>query len=179
MSAVTEEKNKKGAEVLQGIANITGKPGLYRILKPGRAGVIIESLDDDRKKSIASATAKVSVLKDVSVYVENQENESVPLSDVFLKIRELHGEAIELDVKKASDKDLVEFLAAVLPDYNRSRVYISDIRKIISWYTILSRFVPELFEEAEPLPSEDAAPVETAAVGTPEKATKGKKAKSE
>jgi len=151
MDARTDERKEKksGAEALQDIANITGRPGLYRILKPGRSGVIIESLDEKKEKSIASASAKVSVLKDVSVYVTAPDTESVALSDVFLKIRETHGEEVALDVKTASEKDYVEFLSGVLPEYDRSRVYNSDIRKIVIWYGILSRYVPELFAAEE------------------------------
>ena len=165
MSAIEEKTETRiGADVLQDIANITGKPGLFRILKPGRAGVIIESLDAKREKSIASATAKVSVLKDVSVYVEDEEIESIPLSDIFLEIRAKHGETLAIDSKKASDKDLVEFLNGVLPNYDREKVYISDIRKIVSWYSILSANVPALFVQPA---AEEAA--------TEEEATKGKK----
>jgi dTDP-4-dehydrorhamnose reductase len=83
-------------------------------------------------------------LKDVSIFTDG-ETESVPLEDVFLKIRELHGEQIELQIKAASDKDLVEFLAKILPDFDRAKVYVSDIKKIITWYNLLSKFAPELF----------------------------------
>ena len=146
MSETKENVQEKEKDFLQDIANISGKPGLFRILKPGRSGVIIETLDDKRERSMASASAKVSILKDVSVYVEDDNQESVPLGDVFLKIREVLGEQLPFDPKKVSDVDLRDSFENVLPSFHRSKVYTSDIKKIFTWYAVLSEQLPEFFE---------------------------------
>ncbi|PWJ59858.1 hypothetical protein CLV98_10132 [Dyadobacter jejuensis] len=156
---MSEQTENSGMELLKDIANVSGKSGLYRILKPSRAGVIVESLSDKPEKTLIGPTARVSVLKDVSIFTEGAE-ESVPLADVFLKINEAHGESVNLAVKTASDKELLEFLDAILPEFDRSKVYISDIKKIITWYNLLYKFVPELFTapkgETEDVPTEKA-----------------------
>lgn len=156
---MSEQTEIRGMEILKDIANVSGKGGLYRILKPSRAGVIVESLTDQPEKTLIGPTARVSVLKDVSIFTDGAE-ESVPLADVFLKIKESHGEQIELSVKSASDKELLEFLNAILPEFDRTKVYVSDIKKIITWFNLLSKFVPELFEvtaeEAQDAPAEKA-----------------------
>ncbi|TLV00087.1 DUF5606 family protein [Dyadobacter luticola] len=165
---MSEKAESTGMDLLKEIANVSGKGGLFRILKPSRAGVIVESLDEKHEKTLIGPTARVSVLKDVSIFTDG-ETESVPLEDVFLKIRELHGEQIELNVKTSSDKELIEFLAKILPDFDRSRVYVSDIKKIITWYNLLSKYIPELFvakveepEAAAEAPAEEAAQEEPA-----------------
>lgn len=135
-------------DLLKEVANVSGKAGLFRILKPSRAGVIVESLDEKREKTLIGPTARVSVLKDVSIFTDGAE-ESVALSDVFLKIRELHGEEVVLSVKTSSDKELIEFLAKVLPDFDRTKVYVSDIKKVITWYNLLSKYIPEAFAVTE------------------------------
>ncbi|WP_246440199.1 DUF5606 domain-containing protein [Rhabdobacter roseus] len=151
-------------ELLKEIANISGKSGLYRIMKPSRSGVIVESLNEKKEKTMIGPTARVSVLKDVSVFTEG-EQDSVPLADIFLRIREQHGELVELDTKTASDKDLTEFLDGILPDFDRSRVYVSDIKKIIIWYNLLSQYAPAAFAEAAPeepaAEAKDEVPTET------------------
>ncbi|WP_254412874.1 DUF5606 family protein [Dyadobacter diqingensis] len=144
---MSEKVESTGMELLKEIANVSGKSGLFRILKPSRAGVIVESLDEKHEKSLIGPTARVSVLKDVSIFTDGEE-ESAPLADVFLKIREVHGEQIAVQIKSASDKDLIEFLNEILPDFDRSRVYVSDIKKVITWYNLLSKYVPELFVAA-------------------------------
>ncbi len=140
------KENIKETGFLQDVANISGKPGLFRILKPGRSGVIIESLDARRERSMAAASAKVSILKDVSVYIDDEESESIPLADLFLKIREVLGSELPFDVKKASDAEVRDQFELVLPNYHRSRVYTSDMKKVFAWYTILSEQLPEFFE---------------------------------
>ena len=140
-------------DALKEIAHISGKSGLYRILKPGRAGVIVESLDEKKQREMVNMNARVSVLNDISIYTE-EHNKSTPLTDIFLKIRELHGEKIDLDLKNSSNADLFGFLAEVMPDFDKERVYASDVKKIVQWYNILSTLMPEIFEvkaeEVEP-----------------------------
>ncbi len=85
-------------ELLKEIANISGQSGLYRILKPTRTGVIVESLDGKKTRSVVGANARVSVLKDISVYIEDHQDAAMPLGNIFLKIREVHGEKVELNV---------------------------------------------------------------------------------
>lgn len=160
---MSEKAESTGMELLKEIANVSGKSGLFRILKPSRAGVIVESLDEKREKTLIGPTARVSVLKDVSIFTDGEE-ESIALADVFLKIREVHGEEIALPVKTSSDKELIEFLNEILPEFDRSKVYVSDIKKIITWYNLLSRHTPELFavqqpEEAAEEPTAEAAEV--------------------
>ena len=142
---MSEKVESNGMDLLKEIANVSGKSGLFRILKPSRAGVIVESLDDKHEKTLIGPTARVSVLKDVSIFTDGEE-ESVALADVFLKIKEVHGEEIAVNTKTASDKELIEFLNKILPDFDRSKVYVSDIKKIITWYNLLSKHLPELFE---------------------------------
>lgn len=135
-------------ELLQEVANISGKPGLYRIVKPGRAGVIVESLDQLHKREMINANAKVSVLKEISVYTEDI-NKATPLGEIFLSIRKGFGIKVELDPKIASNKDIFDFFAKIMPNFDRDRVYPTDIKKIINWYNILSENLPELFESKE------------------------------
>jgi hypothetical protein len=145
---MSEKVDSKGMDLLKEIANVSGKSGLYRILKPSRAGVIVESLDDKHEKTLIGPTARVSVLKDVSIFTDGEE-ESVALADVFVRIREAHGEQVTLQTKTASDKEFIEFLNKILPDFDRSKVYVSDIKKIITWYNLLAKHLPELFEAEE------------------------------
>ena len=175
---MSEKVESTGMDLLKEIANVSGKGGLFRILKPSRAGVIVESLDEKREKTLIGPTARVSVLKDVSIFTDGEE-ESAPLADVFLKIREIHGEEIALQPKNASDKELIEFLNKVLPDFDRSKVYVSDIKKIITWYNLLSKYTPELFEvtatEEETVEEAGEAVAESVTDEAPEKEKKAKK----
>ncbi|GAB3808007.1 hypothetical protein GCM10028819_46020 [Spirosoma humi] len=147
-------------EALKQIANVAGYSGLYRILKPGRAGVIVESLDEKKAKTMMGPTARVSVLSDISIYVDDNEEQSMPLSAVLTEINSKYGETLLVD-PKGSNEELAEFMASVVPAYDRDRVRPTDIKKLIIWYGILRQFAPDVFATAEE-PAE-AAPEATAA----------------
>ncbi len=153
-------------EALKTIANISGYPGLYRIVKPGRSGVIVETIDAKKAKTMMGPQARVSVLNDISMYVDRpdspQDEQSVPLGDILMLVADTFGDELPV-TPKADGSELADFMAQVLPDYDRERVRDTDIRKLISWYTILRQFAPEAFEKSEEAPVAEATESEPAA----------------
>jgi hypothetical protein len=95
-----------------------------------------------------NANAKVSVLKEISVYTEDI-NKATPLGEIFLSIRKDFGNKVELDTKNATNKEIFDFFGKVMPDFDKERVYPTDVKKIINWYNILSENLPELFDSKE------------------------------
>ena len=122
---------------LKEIAAISGMPGLYRLVKPTRAGVIIESLDARAARSVASARNKVSLLQEISIYTQDYD-QTVPLTEVFDRIHQKYGTDLAVD-SKSDDRDLTAFMGEIIPDYDRDRVYMSDIKKLVQWYQAVSR----------------------------------------
>lgn len=163
-------------EALKTIANVAGYPGLYRILKPGRSGVIVEAIDAKKNKTMMGPQARVSVLNDISMYVDRPDaasaDQSVPLGDVFMAVASTFGDDLPI-TSKADGAELADFMSQVLPDYDRERVRDTDIRKLISWYGILREFAPETFEQPEataeetPAETSEAAATEAPAEATP------------
>lgn len=131
---------------LNEIASISGKGGLFHIVKPTRSGVIVESLDEQKKKLVIGANHRVSVLKEVSIYTTDAEG-SVPLEEVFRKIHEEFGDDPGVDTSDA--EELKAFTKHIIPEYDEERVYPSDMKKLVSWYNILLKNAPEVFEKKE------------------------------
>lgn len=132
---------------IKDIAAVSGKGGLFKVIKPTKTGVILESLDDAKAKLVTTMSQKVSVLAEISIYTTG-EQESIPLQEVFVKIKNEFGD--DLGVDKNSDPDeLKSFLAHIMPDYDKDRVYVSDIKKIVNWYLIIYQYAPELLEEVK------------------------------
>ena len=150
-------------ETLKQIANIAGYSGLYRILKPSRNGVIVESLDGKKAKTMMGPTARVSMLNDISIYVDTEE-QSKPLGNVLLAVNEKYGETLTADPKGSND-ELADFMASVVPDYDRDRVRTTDIKKLIVWYGILRQYAPEVFETVVDDTTESAAEEASAEAG--------------
>ncbi len=124
------------------LASIAGKPGLYKIVKPTRVSVIVESLDSKKSKLVINANQRISVLEDISIYTNTVEG-SEPLKQVFQKIYEDFGDDPDLD-KNASNSELISFFKSVLPEYDQDKVYPSDIKKVVRWYNILMQQAPQL-----------------------------------
>ena len=133
-------------ELLKEVAHISGKGGLFRIIKPTRSGVIVESLDGVKSRLVVGANSRVSILKEISVYTDNQEG-ATALADVLTAIHQKYGKPPEIDPKTASEAAVAGFFAEVVPDYDRDRVYLSDMKKIITWYNTLVSHLPEIFEK--------------------------------
>ncbi len=121
--------------MLKTILSISGKPGLYKLISQGKNMLIVESLDANKKRFPAYGNEKIISLADIAMYTDDDE---VPLREVFESIKtKEEGQAVSIDTKKAKPEELKAFLAEVLPDYDRDRVYVTDIKKLIQWYNIL------------------------------------------
>lgn len=120
--------------MLKTVLSIAGKPGLYKLVSQGKNMLIVESLID-KKRFPAYGNEKIISLGDIAMYTDA---EDVPLKDVLLAMREKeNGAAVSLDWKKASAEELRDYLAEVLPTFDRDRVHTSDIKKLIAWYNLL------------------------------------------
>lgn len=129
------------------IASVAGKGGLFKVLKPSKSGVILESMDEKKSKLVVGADARVSILSEISIYTYSDEG-SEPLETVMKKIHSEFDGDTGLDKNSAPD-ELKAFLKHILPEYDEERVYVSDIKKLVSWYNNLSEKQPELFTDNE------------------------------
>lgn len=136
------------------ILSISGRPGLFRLVSSGRGNLIVETIDDAKKRLPAGARDRVTSLNDVSMYTDDDD---APLMDVFQNIANANdGKAVDINVKTASSKELADFMATALPNYDRDRVHQSDIKKLIQWYNILVNNGYTDFVESEAEEEEEA-----------------------
>ena len=120
--------------MLKNILAITGKPGLYKLISRGNNMLIVESLVDG-KRMPTYARDKIVALSDVSMFTDADD---IALSEVLTNAGKKEGlKPVAMDPKKASNAELQAWFDEVLPNWDRDRVYPSDIRKLIQWYNIL------------------------------------------
>ncbi|MGM9675771.1 MAG: DUF5606 domain-containing protein [Bacteroidaceae bacterium] len=132
--------------MLETILAISGKPGLYRLVSHGNRSLVVESMDAAKKRMPVFGTDKVISLADIAMYTDAEE---VPLRQVLNAVKEKEqGAASSFNYKKASKDELAAYLAEVLPNFDRDRVYPSDVKKLIQWYNILVENGVTDFDEA-------------------------------
>ena len=140
------------------IAAVSGKGILFKIINPTRTGVILESMDDHKKKMVATMHNKVSILSEISIYTTDSEG-ATPLEEVMRKIHQEFNGDTDLD-KNSSPEELKSFMKFILPEYDEDRVYVSDIKKVVSWYAQIVERVPDVFntDQQEQETSEQGEP---------------------
>ncbi len=117
---------------LTGIISISGQPGLYKVIAQSKNGIIVENLNDKKRTSISS-TAKVSSLEDISMFTTSEDK---PVAEIMQSIfdKEKGGACIDA---KADDKAAAAYFELVLPEYDKERVYVSNMKKLYNWYNAL------------------------------------------
>ena len=131
---------------LKEIMSVSGQSGLFRFVSQGRNGIIVESFAD-KKRTFINASQKVSSLGDIAIFTDGEE---VPLHEVFKTIHETNPGVPAPDPKSTPDA-LKQFMEKILPNYDRERVYVSDIKKLVSWYNTLLDLQLLNFEETTQL----------------------------
>lgn len=121
---------------------VSGKSGAFKVIAQSRGGFIAESLIDGKKIPV-SASNKITSVEDIVVFTETEE---MKLKEVFKKMKEVTKGEQAID-HKSSDSEIVTFFESVLPDYDKDRVYLSDMRKMIFWYNLLQKNDMLEFEE--------------------------------
>ncbi len=124
------------------IMSISGMPGLYRLLATKQSGVVGESLTTGQRKFFSARSYQFSPLESIAIYTHD---EAIPLEEVFGKMKD-NPPAGNLDKSQ-----LREYFLEVIPDHDQSKVYVSDIKKIVSWFGFLEEngFLEEEESEAD------------------------------
>jgi hypothetical protein len=120
--------------MLNNILSISGKPGLFKLVSRGKNMLIVESLQNGKRQP-AYSHDKVISLADIAMFTQDGEEPLAKVMDAVKKVE--NGGVVSLS-SKATAEELRNWFATVLPDFDRERVYPSDIKKLISWYNILT-----------------------------------------
>jgi hypothetical protein len=137
---------------LRGIVAVSGRPGLFKLVGQNKAGYVLESLDAQKVKIVANiSNTKLASLEDITVYGEDDD---IKLSDVLANIA---AKADQVPDTKADASQLKAFFSEVAPNHDQDKVYVSDMKKIVSWYNIMKE-MPLFSEEAPEVdPQHEAA----------------------
>lgn len=119
--------------MLKEILSISGKPGLQKLISNSSNAIIVESLIDG-KRFPAYSNSKIIALEDISIYTET---EDMPLKEVFKRIYKKENGQKAISHKESSEK-IITYFSEIVPEFDKDRVYTSDMKKIIQWYNLLT-----------------------------------------
>ena len=123
---------------LKEILSISGWSGLYKIVAKTKNGLIVESMDGSKKRLPINNTHKVSSLEEITVFMQK---DTMPLKDVFANIKEKEKEAGKVSAfdLKSDNQKLKDYFKKLIPEHDERKVYVSDMKKMLSWYQILHK----------------------------------------
>ena len=156
--------------MLKKILSVSGKPGLYKLVSQGKSMLIVETLTDGRRLPVY-AREKIISLGDIAIYTDGDE---VPLYEVLNSVKaKEEGQAVSsIDGARATPDELRAYMAEVLPNFDRERVYPTDIKRLLSWYNLLigagiTDFDPQEAAEEANVEAPEATAKETHATPPP------------
>lgn len=114
---------------IKDLMSISGMPGLYKLLATKQSGIVAESLETGQKKFFSARSYQFSPLESIAIYTHD---DALPLEDVFTNMKS------NPPADNLAKSELRDYFEEVLPDHDQSKVYVSDIKKIVSWYTYLN-----------------------------------------
>lgn len=132
--------------MLKDILSISGHSGLFKFVAQSSKSIIVESLETHKKMPVYFSS-KVSALEDIAIYTEDEE---VPLAQIFEKIYKMENKGKTSVSAKSTNDDIKEYFEDILPAYDKERVYVSDMKKVLNWYNILWEQKMLNFEEEKP-----------------------------
>jgi hypothetical protein len=112
---------------------ISGQPGLFKMVTQGKNILIAENLATGQRIPVHTSS-HVSSMEEIAVFTDTEDK---PLKEVFFEIYQKEQGKPVLDPKKSTNDQIRDYFASVLPTYDRDKVYISDMKKIFTWYNIL------------------------------------------
>ncbi len=119
--------------MLKKILSISGKPGLFKLVSQGKNMYIVEALSDNKRLPVYPRDKVVS-LGDIAIYTETEE---VPLATVLNNIK-IKESGAEIEIKTGiQPTEIKAYFSEILPDYDKEKVYPSDMKKIMAWYNLL------------------------------------------
>jgi len=159
--------------MLEGILSISGQSGLFKLITQAKNGIIVESFETQKRMPVYS-NAKVSALEDIAIFTNEEE---VPLKDVFQKIYTIENKKATSVSKKATNDEVKDYFEDILPEYDKDRVYVSDMKKVITWYNVLlEKGLLNFDEKKEDAKVEETATEDAITTEAKPKATKAKAA---
>lgn len=118
------------------IISVSGHHGLFRYLAQSRTGVIAESLGEG-KRTAFDAHSRISTLSDIAIYTSEGE---MKLAEVFVAMKKAADGGAQVPSSKDSQKAVVAFFDAAVPNYDSDRFYYSHMKKVLDWYDEIAKF---------------------------------------
>ncbi len=146
---------------------VSAMPGIYKMVANRGNGLIVEDIDTKKRKFAPARKHQFTPLASIGIYADIEED-TVELKEVFRSMLE-KIEEFPLVAANSKPEIVTAYFDNVLPEWDRDRVYLNDIKKVIKWFTFLNERNLLTLDTADEAKEEEDATEEVAEETTKEK----------
>ena len=120
---------------LENIIAISGSGSLFNLITTRTNGLILEEIGTGKRNFFASRNTQFSPLESIGIYTLA---DNIPLSEVYQRFRDIEDQS-SIPLHSATDAILKQFFETTIPEYDRYRVHVKDMKKCVKWYHFLAQ----------------------------------------
>lgn len=113
---------------------VSGLPGIYKVGASRNNGLLLEDIDTGKTRFASVRKHQFTPLASVAIYTVM---DSTPLNEIFQNMKAQMAENPPVSTN-ADSAEIFNYFERILPDFDRDKVYISDIKKVIKWFVFLN-----------------------------------------
>ncbi len=119
---------------LKDLLAVSGLPGIYRIAATRTSGLVIENLDTNKTQFCTMRKHQFTPMETVAIYTMS---DTIEIGKVFQRMLDQLEDNPPVNVKGPKDA-IKEYFEDIIPDYDKDKVYIGDMVKVIKWFNYLN-----------------------------------------
>lgn len=119
---------------IKNIVAVSGLPGLFRLAATKTNGLLVADLDTGKTKFCSVRQHQFTPMETVAIYTDE---DTVEIAKVFQTMMDKVSD-FPIPSPNAEHKLLQKYFEVIIPDYDRDKVFHSDMKKVIKWYNFLN-----------------------------------------
>ena len=119
---------------LEKLVAVAGISGVFRLVANRNNGLIIEDLDTGKRSFASSRKHQFTPLETIGIFIDNGETEELKV--IFQKIKDTKADNPPCE-SDASAETVRSYFATLLPNYDKDKVLIGDMKKVVKWFNFL------------------------------------------
>ena len=119
---------------IENIVAVSGLAGLYRLVATKNNGLVVADMDSGKSRFCSVRQHQFTPMETVALYTDD---DTKPIKEVFQTMLD-KIEELPLPASNASHNELKKYFEVILPDYDRDKVFHSDMKKVIKWFNFLN-----------------------------------------
>ncbi|MBP6236608.1 MAG: DUF5606 domain-containing protein [Saprospiraceae bacterium] len=135
---------------IKNIVSVSGLSGLFKLVATKTNGLLVADIDTGKTRFCSIRQHQFTPMETVAIYTDD---DTIEIAKVFQNMLDNQTE-LPVPSPNAIHKELQKYFEVIIPDYDRDRVFHSDMKKIIKWFVFLNdrgflTAIPETNNEEE------------------------------